>query len=453
MMDQQKMRQRAKNTRDHSDYYYLSKITNQQKALKKLLNVAEYRLVEKYEHVMINESLADATRCKHMETILSLTRILGKKQWLTLSSNDIELLVVNVMRKHSDNGQETNTTYDHKKILKIFFRWLKLGSRSFRDVGNPPELKNVKLKQVKDKIVREDLITEDDIRNMLAACAVSRDKAFLHVHYEAGTRPGEILSLKLKHVTSDKYGMKINVDGKTGARPIRLVESVPTLSKWLADHPNKNDPESPLWVHLTKNRYGQKLSYVGATQILNKACRNAQMNKRINLKLFRHSEATRTAAFMPESTLRKRHGWSPTSKMPSKYAHINQSDVEDSILAHYGIKKEDPKIKRTPLICPGCKNPNSFDAEICDNCSRPLSLEKAFEIEEKDKQEKENLASSLKEIKKRLDKVDRRDKILAEMSRLDKKLQKAIKENSDDVDELKDENIKLENEYEKLTDD
>jgi len=170
------MRQRAKNTKDHSDYYYLSKITNQQKELKKILNAAEYRLVEKYEHVMISESLADATRCKHMETILSLSRMLGKKQWLTLSSNDIELLVVNVMRKHSDNGQETNTTYDHKKVLKIFFRWLKLDSRSFRDVGNPPELKNIKLKQVKDKIVREDLITENDIANLLSACTVLRVK-------------------------------------------------------------------------------------------------------------------------------------------------------------------------------------------------------------------------------------------------------------------------------------
>jgi len=59
---------------------------------------------------------------------------------------------------------------------------------------------------------------------------------------------------------------------------------------------------------------------------------------------------------------------------------------------------------------------------------------------------------TIDELKKRLDKQDKRDKILLEMSRLDKKLQKAIKENSDDLDELKDENIKLENEYEKLLD-
>lgn len=43
------MQQKIKNRKDHSDYYYLSKITNQQKALKKIVNSAEYRRIKKYE--------------------------------------------------------------------------------------------------------------------------------------------------------------------------------------------------------------------------------------------------------------------------------------------------------------------------------------------------------------------------------------------------------------------
>jgi len=57
------------------------------------------------------------------------------------------------------------------------------------------------------------------------------------------------------------------------------------------------------------------------------------------------------------------------------------------------------------------------------------------------------------ELEKRLDKQDRRDKILLAMNRLDIKLKKAIKEKSDDVDAIMAENIKLENEYEKLLED
>ena len=56
-------------------------------------------------------------------------------------------------------------------------------------------------------------------------------------------------------------------------------------------------------------------------------------------------------------------------------------------------------------------------------------------------------------IEKRLDKIDRQDELLKEMSRLDKKLRKALKEKSDNVDELLAENIKIEDEYEKLAED
>lgn len=388
-----------------NDYYYLETIQRAKIQLKKLLIPSEYKLIEKYDIVMLNEALADATRCKQIETILSLTRILSKKSWMALTRDDIDILVSNVMRTYSNDGKETNTTYDHKKILKIWFRWIKLDSRSFREVGNPPELKNIKQKQVADKIVREELVTPEDVTNLMSACTNLRDKALLHVQYEAGTRPGELLSLKIKHVKVDKYGMKIAVDGKTGARPIRLIESVPTLSKWIATHPFKDDPESWLWINFYKNSYGDRLTHASATRILYKACKNAKINKKINLKLFRHSEATRTATFMPEATLRKRHGWAATSKMPAKYAHINQQDVEDAILGHYGIIQENTVEKRIPQICPICKNLNSFDADLCDNCSRPLSIEKAIEIEESEKQVAETQSKEIKSLQEQMGKV------------------------------------------------
>ena len=397
------MKQKTTPKEAKSDYYYKSRITSQKKELKKLVTVADFKLLEKYEIIMINESLAEATRCKHFEILLSLTRMISKKSWNTLNQDDIDLLVSNVMKTYSVDGKETNTTYDHKKILKIFFRWVKLGSRSFREVGNPPELKNVRTKTVADKIVREELVTPEDIVNLLSVCSNLRDKALLHVHYEAGTRPGEILSLKIKHVKQDKYGMIIAVDGKTGARPIRLIESVPSLSKWLSSHPFKDDPESPLWVNISKLNYGTRLTHQSATLILYNACKKSQIGKKINLKLFRHSEATRTAMFMTEATLRKRHGWSPTSKMPSKYAHINQKDVEDSILGHYGIKQEEERINKVPKICPVCKNQNSYDSETCDNCSKPLDLEKAILLEEIVQKEKDDLEKRLKTIEDRFE--------------------------------------------------
>ncbi len=400
-------------------------MVNQKKNLKKLVSSAEYRLIEKYDTVMINESLADATRCKHLETILSLTRFLSKKSWLSLTQDDIDDLISNVVRAYSDNGKETSTTYDHKKILKIFFRWLKLGSRSFKEVGNPPEVKNIRQKQVADKIVREALVTPDDITNLLSVCNNLRDKALLHVHYEAGTRPGELLSLQIKHVKSDNYGMIIAVDGKTGSRPIRLIESVPSLSKWMASHPFKDNPDSPLWINFSKDTYGKRVSHAIATKILYNACKKAKITKKINLKLFRHSEATRTAIFMTESTLRKRHGWSPSSKMPAKYTHVNQKDVDDALLKHYGIIQEDTEVKRVPKICPICKNINSFDAETCDNCSKPLDLEQAILLEEKTQKEKEDTESRMKSVEAELKELHEKYVVPKKQSEIDFEKMKA----------------------------
>lgn len=152
------------------------------------------------------------------------------KDWSDVTKKDIDMLVTKIVTKYSDDGRETHTTYDHKKVLKIFFRWFKLGSQSKQVVGDPPETAHVSMKKIRDQIVREDLLTEDD-RTRLHACRENtRDWAFVDCHLEAGTRPGEILNLQIRHVKFDQYGAVLHVDGKTGARTIRLVKSVPNLA-------------------------------------------------------------------------------------------------------------------------------------------------------------------------------------------------------------------------------
>jgi len=118
---------------------------------------------------MIIESLSKAVQHKHLQTLLNLSRFLGKN-WNEATKMDIENVVSKVVQKYSPDGQETNTTHDHKKILKIFFRWLRLGSRSKDEVGDPPETKHIRMKRVKDKIAREDLLTESDRTRLLHAC-------------------------------------------------------------------------------------------------------------------------------------------------------------------------------------------------------------------------------------------------------------------------------------------
>jgi len=342
------------------------------------------KLILDYDKEMARQSISIAARRIHLRALLNLTRML-KKDWKNVTKKNIDDLVFQIMETYSDErGQETWSTFDLKKVLKIFFRWYKLGSRSFKDVGDPQETKQVRLKHVRDSLAREDLITDVDLKEILKACGENqRDRAFIDCHSEAGTRPTEILSLQIKHVKFDKYGALLHVDGKTGSRPIRIIRSVPNLSRWLDVHPFKDNSNAPLWIALKKEKFGNPLSYRSATKMVQSRSKMGGITKKINLKLFRHSEATETAKFMTESQLRKRHGWSSNSRMPERYVHIVNSDVDEALFEHYGIKKPKNPDKKTPRICTICKNPNSFDSTICSQCGKPLDLETAINEEEK----------------------------------------------------------------------
>jgi site-specific recombinase XerD len=362
---------------------YDQRIAAMMRTIRTELSPKNSEFILKYDREMVQTSLAKATRRKHLEVLLIQTRMLNK-DWDQATKNDIDNLVYEIMQKYSDDGKETNCTADHKKVLKIFYRWLKLGSREHRIVGDPIETKNIVTKPIKSKITREHLLTEEDLEKLLRACNGNlRDRALIHVQYEAGTRAGELLSLKLKHVKFDQYGAFIYVDGKTGARPVRLVVSVPSLAAWCNSHPFREDPESPLWIKTDKNHYGEAMSWATANKIVKSVAKRARLTKKITLKLFRHSEATESAKFLNETQMRIRHGWSPTSKMPAIYVHAVNADVDNAYLKHLGLLKEDEKKQQLPKICHICKTPNSPDAQICNSCGKPLDVKTAVELEKK----------------------------------------------------------------------
>ncbi len=379
-------------------YDYDDRIKRTFNLIEKELSKETVETIQQYNNVMITESMAKATILKHLQTLLNLSRFLNKS-WNEVKKQDIDALVAKIVQTYSDNGQETFTTHDHKKILKIFFRWFKLGSRSKDEVGDPPETKAIKLKRVKDKIVREDLLTEEDKTRLLHSCGENaRDRAFIDCHLDAGTRPGEILNLQIKHVKFDKYGAVIHVDGKTGARPIRLVKSTPNLASWINVHPLKDKPDAPLWIILTKKKFGEPLTYSAANQMVKRRCKQAQLSKRVHLNLFRHSEATETAKYMTEAQMKKRHGWTPESNMAARYVHLVNADVDEAIFEHYGIKKNEEAKSKLPQKCHVCDMPNSPDSSICSKCGKPLDLKTAIERDEKEIEYlKENMEKIIEE--------------------------------------------------------
>jgi integrase/recombinase XerD len=65
---------------------------------------------------------------------------------------------------------------------------------------------------------------------------------------DLSARPHEILSLRIKDVVFKNVNgyqyAEVLVNGKTGSRHIPLIQSIPYIKDWLANHPSRNNPNS-----------------------------------------------------------------------------------------------------------------------------------------------------------------------------------------------------------------
>ena len=59
------------------------------------------KLITQYDMEMVRQSIAIATRQKHLRTLLGLSRLL-QKDWKSVTKNDIEKLVYDIMQNHAD---------------------------------------------------------------------------------------------------------------------------------------------------------------------------------------------------------------------------------------------------------------------------------------------------------------------------------------------------------------
>ncbi len=127
------------------------------------------------------------------------------------------------------------------------------------------------MRKVRNTLVREDLLNDDDMMKLSESCGVDiMMRALIWTAYDAGTRPTELLTLRIRDVKQEADGWTISVDGKTGQRLIHLLKSVPYLTQWLNCHPLKERTYWSLFVITFRNFFGNPLSYVTCKNRLKK---------------------------------------------------------------------------------------------------------------------------------------------------------------------------------------
>lgn len=190
----------------------------------------------------------------------------------------------------------TKTTL--KKIIKRYWKWLKGNDEQY-----PEEVKWIKAGMARNKRPlpkAEDLLTEEDIAKLLEHAKTIRDRAFISTLWETGTRISELGNLTLGDVRFDQLGGILSVNGKTGPRRVRIIQSVPHLSRWIDQHPNKGRPNAPLWVVASNYGRGNRILYQALRTTLRRVSRAAGIKKRVNPHAFRHARATFLAKHLTE---------------------------------------------------------------------------------------------------------------------------------------------------------
>ena len=303
-------------------------------------------------------------------TKLRIIAALMGKSFLNPSDKDVERSL-NALKKKGIYSEWTIEGY--KQTFKKFYTWMKKEkSVSWIKRNNKPDYKK------KPDFV----ITQGEVDLLVASCDNARDKAIFSLLYDTGIRIGELLTLRIKDVAFDDYGMKILVTGKTGPRMVRAIgDSVGYVKGWINVHPDQFNEDSILFCMM--GNANEELNHYAVYTMFKKVKKRAikigfPQNKRINPHKFRHNRATELASKVKGPVLEKEMGWIPSSRMTRVYVHLSDEDADRAILEAQGVKVE-KRIEpmRKARICLYCKSPNPAIGKYCLQCGRPLDYDEA----------------------------------------------------------------------------
>ena len=228
-------------------------------------------------------------------------------------------------------------------------------------------------------------------------CPSKRDSCYHAISRDLSARPHEILKLKIRDIAFKTAGssqyVEVVVNGKTGRRPIPLINSIPFLKDYLDhEHPQPNNPNAPL-ICGTGKSLGKHMTIVriGAiyaeykNKIFSKLLENPNvlpedkqkvkelLKKPWNSYIRRHSALTEKSTILKEHVLRQHAGWSGRSQMHLKYLHYYGNESNESLLEAYGIIDKGIQIDQLrPKQCPNCNEPNKIDSKFCAKCRMVL---------------------------------------------------------------------------------
>lgn len=322
--------------------------------------------------------VSSARKAIFFERIIFLSRAIPdiKKE---LDNKDLVNKVFNKFRESM--GLSSYATLVN--ISLRFVTWLNDGSkpRGYVDIKRPP-----KIKQKRD-LNPNDMITWEDGKCLAALCMSIQWKALILTQLDCGFRPSELLDLNYGDVDIKKDLVVFHVrSGKTGKRDVIAQRSAPAFLTWYKNHPTKKK-DDPLWMlefnDRTKKGFSvRRYTYAALNKRLKLLFEKAEINKPSDLYNFRHSSCVLDKKDnLPLELASDRHGHS-TLHFTQTYGRLNIDDVAQRYRLHYGQIEDKHKLEKN-ILCESCGFINEPNKKDCEQCHRPLTLERALNNEKR----------------------------------------------------------------------
>jgi integrase len=200
-------------------------------------------------------NLSDHYRRDLIEVLSKFSKYNDNKSFKDLKRSDVIAFLETFRRTETqDPLHKWIGTYNIYRIhLMRFFKWLYNPDIEPDKRPKPAVIENIPQLKRKEKSIYKpsDLWTQQDDLLFLKFCPSKRDKCYHAISRDTSCRPHEIVKLKIRDIVfktigSNQYAEAL-VNGKTGSRPIPLIDSIPYLKDYLDhEHPQPSNPNSPL---------------------------------------------------------------------------------------------------------------------------------------------------------------------------------------------------------------
>ena len=360
-------------------------------------------LLREYRRDKELNGMSPATQQRNLSYLKIIAEHVEETRFKAMDEDDVKGVVEWIHDR--DLAEATRNTY--KKAIRSFWTWL-------NDGETPDAVDWMKISSgASDQKLPKDLLSKEEVDAQIAAAKNPRDKALIALLYETGARIGELIDLTVGDIEDRQHGKKVVIEGKTGARRLPLVESVPYINKWLNEHPNPAS-DAPLWCKIQQGGPEDQLTYNYIRQkILQKNMERAGIDKDSNPHHYRHSRASHLATELKEAQLCEWFGWEQGSDVPAKYVHLSGRDIDNAYDQLHGLSEPEEDDDGPDVIeCPRCEELNESDALFCMRCGFAIGSESAEIMHTVETDMQDSYRETPPEETETMDKLDALDSLL-----------------------------------------